>query len=242
MATNALELSNINTFYGSSHILRDISLTVPGGATVVALLGRNGVGKSTCMNSIMGLQPPRSGDIVVFGERISGYTPEQIASRGVGYVPQGRRIFPSLTVKEHLTVAARSDSRPTRWSVASVFEAFPRLRERQNVLAGKISGGEQQMLAIGRALMINPRILLLDEPSEGLSPQMVEQLKKFILSLREYDISILVVEQNVKLALDIADNVVLMNTSGICFTGSPESLSNNRNLLDKEIGVSSANI
>lgn len=236
MGTNALELSGINTFYGSSHILRDLSLTVGEGRFVV-LLGRNGVGKSTCMKSIIGLNPPRSGVITAFGERISGLPPEQIAAKGVGYVPQGRRVFPSLSVNENLWVAARKSSGSAPWNIDAVFDTFPRLRDRQNVLAGKISGGEQQMLAISRALMVNPRLLLLDEPSEGLSPQMVGNLKQFMLSLRQRNISILLVEQNVNLALDVAENVILMNTTGVCFRGDPEELRSNTGLLAKELGV-----
>lgn len=237
MDDNALELSSINTFYGSSHILRDFSLAV-GEGQFVALLGRNGVGKSTCMNSIIGLNPPRSGEIFVFGEKVSNLPPEQIAAKGVGYVPQGRRVFPSLSVTENLVVAARRGSAPKTWDIAAVFEEFPRLKERQNVLAGKISGGEQQMLAIGRALMVNPKLLLLDEPSEGLSPQMVNNLKQFMLSLRRREISVLLVEQNVGLALDVAERVILMNTTGVCFIGSPEDLRGNSRLLEKELGVS----
>jgi branched-chain amino acid transport system ATP-binding protein len=236
LGTKALELSGINTFYGASHILRDLSLAVDEGE-FVALLGRNGVGKSTCMSSIIGLNPPRSGEVAIFGEKVSRLPPEQIAGKGVGYVPQGRRVFPSLSVRENLTVAARSSSGHATWDVGSVFEEFPRLKERQNVLAGKISGGEQQMLAIGRALMVNPKLLLLDEPSEGLSPQMVSNLKQFILSLRQRKISVLLVEQNVNLALDVAERVILMNTAGVCFTGSTEELRGNSRLLNKELGV-----
>lgn len=239
MATEALELVAINTFYGASHILRDLSLAV-GAGKFVALLGRNGVGKSTCMSSIMGLNPPRSGTITVFGEQISGQPPERIAAKGVGYVPQGRRVFPSLSVRENLAVAVRKVSGPARWDIEAVLGTFPRLKERQNVLAGKISGGEQQMLAIARALMVNPRLLLLDEPSEGLSPQMVSNLKQVMLSLHGREISVLLVEQNVSFALDVAEQVILMNTRGVCFTGSPDELRSNTQLLEKELGVASS--
>lgn len=236
MGTNALELSAINTFYGASHILRDLSLVVAEGQ-FVALLGRNGVGKSTCMNSIIGLNPPRSGEVIIFGEKVSGLSPERIAGKGVGYVPQGRRVFPSLSVRENLAVAARKSSASVTWDIEAVFEEFPRLKERQNVLAGKISGGEQQMLAIGRALMVNPRLLLLDEPSEGLSPQMVANLKQFMLSLRTRRISVLLVEQNVSFALDVAERVILMNTTSVCFTGTSDELRDNPGFLTKELGV-----
>ena len=169
MATSALSLSHIDAFYGDSHVLGDVSFEL-GEARMLGLLGRNGAGKSTCMNVTMGLLPPRHGEVTVFGEQVSGLSPEMIAARGVALVPQGRRIFKSLTVRENLVVAARKPdpgSKHAPWTTDTVFGMFPRLAERRSQIAAHLSGGEQQMLAIGRALMGNPRVLLMDEPSEG---------------------------------------------------------------------------
>ncbi|MGB7457827.1 MAG: ABC transporter ATP-binding protein, partial [Pseudolabrys sp.] len=178
MATSALSLSRIDAFYGDSHVLGDVSFEL-GEARMLGLLGRNGAGKSTCMNVTMGLLPPRRGEVTVFGELVSGKSPEMIAARGVALVPQGRRIFKSLTVRENLAVAARKPdpgSKHAPWTIDTVFGMFPRLSERSNQIAAHLSGGEQQMLAIGRALMGNPRVLLMDEPSEGLAPQIVAEV------------------------------------------------------------------
>ncbi|MGC2073559.1 MAG: ABC transporter ATP-binding protein, partial [Pseudolabrys sp.] len=178
MATSSLSLSRIDAFYGDSHVLDDVSFEL-GEARMLGLLGRNGAGKSTCMNVTMGLLPPRRGEVTVFGELVSGKSPEMIAARGVALVPQGRRIFKSLTVRENLAVAARKPdpgSKHAPWTIDTVFGMFPRLSERSNQIAAHLSGGEQQMLAIGRALMGNPRVLLMDEPSEGLAPQIVAEV------------------------------------------------------------------
>src|SRR6201991_1328376 len=164
----ALSLSNVNAFYGDSHILHDVGFSLREGH-VLALLGRNGAGKTTCISTIVGFLTPKEGDIRLFGEPIGGLSPERIARLGVGLVPQGRRIFPSLTVQENLVVARqRRDTGTKAWNLERIYDLFPRLRERHTQFAGTLSGGEQQMLAIGRALMGNPRVLLLDEPSEGL--------------------------------------------------------------------------
>ncbi len=210
--TEALALSGIDALYGESHVLHGVSFSLNAGR-VLALLGRNGAGKSTCMHSIIGFLPPRGGDIRLFGDSIARLPPEAISRKGVGFVPQGRRIFASLTVSENLIVSRQSRSRPERrWTLERVFDLFPRLRERAQQTAGSLSGGEQQMLAIGRALMGNPRVLLMDEPSEGLAPLIVAEVRRTIARLKDEGQSIVLVEQNIKLALDVADEVVILNT------------------------------
>jgi branched-chain amino acid transport system ATP-binding protein len=236
LATEALVLDGINALYGDSHVLHDISFSLKQGR-VLALLGRNGAGKTTCMSTVIGFLAPRDGDIRLFGESIAGLSPETISRRGVGLVPQGRRVFPNLSVRENLLVAARSRTPQSRWTLASVFETFPRLRERQGQSAGSLSGGEQQMLAIGRALMGNPGVLLMDEPSEGLAPQIVAEVGRIILRLKQEGQSIVLVEQNVKLALELADDVVMLNTGCIAFTGSAAEVRNNQELITQQLGV-----
>src|ERR1700682_4321354 len=180
LATSALALENVDAFYGDSHVLHGVSFTL-GEGRLLGLLGRNGAGKSTCMNVIVGLLTAKRGDISVFGESVSRMSPELIASRGVALVPQGRRIFRSLTVRENLIVAARnSNGKKSAWTDETVCARFPRLQNRKSQLAAHLSGGEQQMLAIGRALMNNPRVLLMDEPSEGLAPQIVAEVMSTI--------------------------------------------------------------
>jgi len=218
-ATAALSLSGIDAFYADSHVLHAVSFTLNTGH-VLALLGRNGAGKTTCMNAVIGFLPPRGGEIRLFGEMISRLSPEAISHKGIGLVPQGRRVFPTLTVRENLSVARQSRTSPNGyWTLERVLELFPSLRERQQQHAGSLSGGEQQMLAIGRALMGNPRVLLLDEPSEGLAPRIVAEVGRTIARLKREGQSIVLVEQNVKLALDLADDVVMLNTGRVVFTG-----------------------
>ena len=191
---------------------------------MLGLLGRNGAGKSTCMNVTIGLLPPRRGEVVVFGETVTGMSPEMIAARGVALVPQGRRIFKSLTVRENLMVAARkpdAGSKHAPWTIDTVFGMFPRLSERRNQIAAHLSGGEQQMLAIGRALMGNPRVLLMDEPSEGLAPQIVAEVMATIRKLKESGLSIVLVEQNPKLVFDVADDIVILNTGRVAVVSTP---------------------
>src|SRR5665647_1589777 len=218
LAPDALSLTNVHAFYGDSHILHGVSFSLqPGG--VLALLGRNGAGKTTCISTIIGFLRPREGDIRLFGEPIEGLSPERISRLGIGLVPQGRRIFSSLTVRENLLVApARESTTGKPWSVDRIYEMFPRLRERHAQFAGTLSGGEQQMLAIGRALMGNPRVLLLDEPSEGLAPLIVAEVGRTIRRLKEEGQSIVLVEQNRQLALDVADQVVILNTGPVSYT------------------------
>ena len=237
MASDALSLTNVHTFYGDSHILHGVSFSLqPGG--VLALLGRNGAGKTTCISTIIGFLRPRHGDIRLFGEKIEGLSPERISRLGIGLVPQGRRIFPSLTVRENLVVAQQRESTIGKpWNVDRIYDMFPRLRERHAQFAGTLSGGEQQMLAIGRALMGNPRVLLLDEPSEGLAPLIVAEVGRTIRLLKEEGQSIVLVEQNRQLALDVADQAVILNTGRCVFAGAAADLLNNEELIAQNLGV-----
>ncbi len=237
MATEALSLSGVDALYGESHVLHAVSFALDAGR-VLALLGRNGAGKTTCMSSIIGFLPPRRGDIRLYGDAIGRLSPEAISRKGVGFVPQGRRIFPKLTVRENLVVSRQS--RPggrAQWTLERVIDLFPRLKERLEQMAGSLSGGEQQMLAIGRALMGNPRLLLMDEPSEGLAPLIVAEVKRTLLRLKEEGHSILLVEQNVKLALDLADEVVILNTGRVAFNGSAGEVRSDQALITQHLGV-----
>jgi branched-chain amino acid transport system ATP-binding protein len=231
LATEALTLEGVDALYGDSHVLHEVSWRLNEGS-VLALLGRNGAGKTTCMNAIIGFLPPRNGEIRLFGERVGRLSPEAIARKGVGLVPQGRRVFPTLTVKENLVVAARGKNR-----LGHVFEMFPRLRERTEQHAGSLSGGEQQMLAIARALMGNPRVLLMDEPSEGLAPLIVAEVGRTIARLKAEGPSIVLVEQNVKLAFDLADEVAILNTGRVAFSGPAQAVRDNEQLITQHLGV-----
>jgi branched-chain amino acid transport system ATP-binding protein len=213
---DALVLSEVDAFYGDSHVLHGVSLRL-GEGRLLGLLGRNGAGKSTSMNVTVGLLPPRRGTVTVFGRAVGGRAPEVIAAHGVALVPQGRRVFRSLTVRENLAVAARRprDGTPTPWTLDTVCTLFPRLKERQKQMAGSLSGGEQQMLAIGRALKSNPRVLLMDEPSEGLAPQIVAEVMATIRRLKAQGLSIVLVEQNAKLVFDVADDIVILNSGRV---------------------------
>jgi branched-chain amino acid transport system ATP-binding protein len=237
LAPDALSLTNLHTFYGDSHVLHGVSFSLrPGG--VLALLGRNGAGKTTCISTIIGFLKPAEGEIKLFGEEIGGLSPERISQLGIGLVPQGRRIFPSLSVKENLLVAQqRVGTTAKPWKVERIYELFPRLRERHAQFAGTLSGGEQQMLAIGRALMGNPRVLLLDEPSEGLAPLIVAEVGRTIRRLKQEGQSIVLVEQNRQLALDVADQAVILNTGRCVFAGSAAEVLNNEALVAQNLGV-----
>jgi branched-chain amino acid transport system ATP-binding protein len=237
LAPDALSLTNLHTFYGDSHVLHGVSFSLrPGG--VLALLGRNGAGKTTCISTIIGFLKPQDGEIKLFGEPIAGLSPERISHLGIGLVPQGRRIFPSLTVRENLLVAQqRVGTTAKPWNVERIYDLFPRLRERHGQFAGTLSGGEQQMLAIGRALMGNPRVLLLDEPSEGLAPLIVAEVGRTIRRLKEEGQSIVLVEQNRQLALDVADQAVILNTGRCVFVGSAADVLNNEALVAQNLGV-----
>ena len=205
-----------------------------GAGRVLALLGRNGAGKTTCMNTVIGFLAPRKGSIRLFGEPIGRLAPETIARKGVGLVPQGRRVFATLTVKENLIVAKLGNG---KWNLDRVFDLFPRLKERPEQHAGSLSGGEQQMLAIGRALMGNPRVLLMDEPSEGLAPLIVAEVGRTIARLKAEGQSILLVEQNIKLAFGLADEVVILNTGRVVFAGPVDAVRDNEALITQHLGV-----
>jgi branched-chain amino acid transport system ATP-binding protein len=234
LATEALALDGVDALYGDSHVLHSVSFSLQEGR-VLALLGRNGAGKTTCMNAVIGFLPPRQGEIRLFGEKIGRLSPEAIARKGVGLVPQGRRVFPTLTVQENLAVAFQK--RNSKWNLDRVFELFPRLKERTGQHAGSLSGGEQQMLAIGRALMGNPRVLLMDEPSEGLAPLIVAEVGRTIARLKAEGQSIVLVEQNVKLAFDLADEVVILNTGRVAFAGPASAARDNESLITQHLGV-----
>ena len=234
---DALSLTNVHTFYGESHILHGVGFSLRAGG-VLALLGRNGAGKTTCISTIIGFLEPRDGEIRLFGEPIGGLSPERISHLGIGLVPQGRRIFSSLTVRENLLVAQQRERTTINpWTIDRIYSMFPRLRERHAQFAGTLSGGELQMLAIGRALMGNPRVLLLDEPSEGLAPLIVAEVGHIIRRLKEEGQSIVLVEQNLQLALDVADQAVILNTGRCVFAGTAGDLLNNEELIAQNLGV-----
>lgn len=232
-----LELVDIHTFYGESQALWGISLKVEKGS-IVAILGRNGMGKTTIIHSIIGFTPPRKGKVIVKGKDVTKFEPNRIAKMGVGLVPQGRRIFPSLSVRENLTVAVRRSSEGETWSLNRVYSLFPRLKERANLKGNLLSGGEQQMLCIGRALMTNPDLLLMDEPSEGLSPLIVQELGQTIKELNKKGLSILLVEQNVNLAIALADYVYVINKGRVAYESTPEELEKEEKVKDVYIGIS----
>ena len=233
----ALALRGVNSYYGESHVLHDVTLTLRKGR-VLALLGRNGAGKTTCMSTIIGFVPPQRGEIELYSEPIARLAPDVIARRGVGLVPQGRRVFPSLTVRENLAVAARNAAAGAgSWTLERAFAMFPRLAERQQQSAGSLSGGEQQMLAIARALVANPRVLLMDEPSEGLAPRIVHEVGETLLALKAQGYSILLVEQNTTLALRVADDVAILNTGRIVYDGPVADVASRPELLHQNLGV-----
>jgi len=230
-----LEVQDIHTNYGESYILQGLSLRL-GQGQVVAVLGRNGVGKTTLIRSIIGFTPPRRGRILLRGEDITHLAPHEIARRGVGLVPQGRRIFASLGVGEHLEIGQRAGN-GAGWSFDRVLELFPRLRERLRNRGNKLSGGEQQMLACGRALVGNPDILLMDEPSEGLAPLLVRELGRILGRLKTGGTSILIVEQNLAFALRVADHVYLMSKGKIVHESRPDELLRNHEVKARYLGV-----
>ncbi|MEA2995687.1 MAG: branched-chain amino acid transport system ATP-binding protein, partial [Alphaproteobacteria bacterium] len=224
--------------YGDSHILQQVSFAL-GEGRLLGLLGRNGAGKTTCMNVTVGLLAARTGAVEVFGADITRLPPELIAARGIALVPQGRRIFKSLTVRENLIVAARKPAQggAAVWTLDTVFRMFPRLAERRSQMAAHLSGGEQQMLAIGRALMANPRVLLMDEPSEGLAPQIVAEVMTTIRRLKESGLSIVLVEQNPNLVFDIADDIVILNTGRVAVVEAAARLKGGGVDLRQHLGV-----
>jgi len=231
-----LEVRGIHTFYGLSHILFDVSIEVSKGE-IACLLGRNGAGKSTTMKSIMGLTPPRQGKILFKGEDITGMEPYTLVRRGIGYVPDDRRVFADLTVGENLEISARRSGEPGAWSSESVYAFFPPLRHIESRRAGFLSGGEQQMLTIARALMTNPEFLLLDEPTEGLAPLVVKVLEERIRDLKERGLTVLLAEQNQKVALRLSDRGYLIDNGVIRYRGSIEDLKANEELRKKYLLV-----
>lgn len=232
-----LELASVNTFYGLSHILFDVSLFVRQGE-VVALLGRNGAGKSTTFRSIIGLTPPARGEILFRGERIDGLRPYQICRKGIGFVPEDRRCFPDLTVRENLEVAARRRKETTDpWTVEKVFSLFPRLKERQKNLGIQLSGGEQQMLTIARTLMTNPALLLLDEPSEGLAPLVVALLAQMILAIRGEGVTVLLAEQNIHFCAKVADRGYVIDKGVIRYEGKMADVLADEEVKEKYLAV-----
>src|SRR6201994_1227400 len=216
----ALTAEGLNTYYGKSHILHDVGLTVAEGQ-ITTLLGRNGAGKSTTLRSLVGLTPPRSGQVRLFGKDIPGQPPYRIAAAGVGFVPEGRKVFANLTVDENLRVPLE---RPGPYDLAQVYRLFPRLQERKQNLGRQLSGGEQEMLSIGRALLLNPRLLILDEPSQGLAPLIVKEVFRIVQQMKAEGISVLLVEQNARMSLEIADNAYVLDDGVIVYSGSAKEL------------------
>jgi branched-chain amino acid transport system ATP-binding protein len=227
-----LEIADLHTYYGESHVLQGVSLAV-GPGEVVGILGRNGVGKTTLIRSIIGFTPPRRGTVRFKGADITRWAPFRAVERGMGLVPQGRRVFPSLSVRENLDVARRDG----RWTVETVCALFPRLGERARNRANKLSGGEQQMLAIGRALMTNPELLLMDEPTEGLAPLLVREVGRAIGELKREGLSILLVEQNLPLALGVADRLHILSRGQIVHTATPAELAADDAVKSRYLGV-----
>jgi branched-chain amino acid transport system ATP-binding protein len=238
LASEALAVCGIDTFYGDSHVLHDVSFALQRGR-LLGLLGRNGAGKTTCMSTVMGFLKPRRGAIKLQGENIAGLAPDAVARKGVCLVPQGRRMFRNLSVNENLMVAAQRhrDGARTGWSRDRVFALFPRLKERHSQLAGSLSGGEQQMLAIARALMGNPRVLLMDEPSEGLAPQLVAEVGRTIAQLKAEGQSIVLVEQNIRLTLALADDIVIINTGRVVFRGAAGQITLDDPMVSQHLGI-----
>jgi len=239
LASEALRLRDVDAFYGDSHVLHGITFGL-GTGSMLGLLGRNGAGKTTCISTIMGFVRPRRGSIEFYGQEVAGLAPELISHLGICLVPQGRRIFRTLSVRENLIVAARgppTGANRSAWSLDRVYTLFPRLKEREKQTAGLLSGGEQQLLAIGRALMGNPRLLLMDEPSEGLAPQLVAEVRRAIAQLKHGGLSIVLVEQNIKMTFELADELVIFNTGKVVFQGTPAEARAAQNVVAQHLGV-----
>ncbi|MDR3497095.1 MAG: ABC transporter ATP-binding protein [Ancalomicrobiaceae bacterium] len=234
-ADPVLLLEDLHASYGDSHVLQGCSLMV--GHECVTVLGRNGMGKTTLLRAILGLTPPSSGRVVLNGGNVTGLKPFQIAERGIGYVPQGRRLFESLTVQEHLVLTYRAEHRPDEWTPKRVFDLFPELWDRRNVGGTRLSGGEQQMLAIGRALVTNPRILLLDEPSEGLSPVANERVIETCRTLQREGLAILLVEQNIHVAEALANRIYVILSGRTVYESPARAFLEDLALRQKYLGV-----
>ena len=247
MSEPLLSVREIHTYYGDSWVLQGVSLDLHEG-TIVAILGRNGMGKTTLIRSVAGLTPPRRGEVIFKGRSLRGQPPYAIAQHGMAIVPQGRHIFRSLSVRENLLLptsrlarpaaSAGANGRRKRWDLDGVLKEFPQLAERIDHPGGRLSGGEQQMLAVGRALMANPDLVLMDEPSEGLAPLLVRQIAQIMKSVREHGHSILLVEQNFDLAMSVANYIHVVSSGRFVFQGTPEALSRETEILDQHLGVS----
>jgi len=218
--TAALIADGLHTYYGKSHILHGVSLEAAEGQ-VTALLGRNGAGKTTTLRSLMGLTPPREGHVKIFGTETTGWPSFRVAALGVGYVPEGRKIFPNLTVEENLLVPLE---RSGPWTLASIYQLFPRLEERKSNKGRQLSGGEQEMLSIARALLLNPKLLILDEPSQGLAPLIVREVFRIVTKMRAEGISVLLVEQNVRMSLEVADYAYVLDDGQVVYSGTAHDL------------------
>jgi len=238
MTEPLLSLKNVNSYYGESHILHDISFEVYPGE-IVGVLGRNGVGKTTTLQTILGVPVPRNGEIRLRGELLSGKSTSEIVRHGIGWVPQGHRIFPTLSVVENLELAA-ARARRGAWTLTKIYERFPRLHSRRTARGDALSGGEQQMLAIARALIQNPDVFLMDEPSEGLSPLIVQEVGSLIRELNAQGVSILLVEQNLTFALSVASRILIMNKGAIVYFGTPAEIEANPDITHNFLGMGMA--
>ena len=230
----ALEASALQTYYSKSHILHGVELAVEEGE-IVALLGRNGAGKTTTLRSLMGLTPPREGHVKIFGAETTGWPSFRVAALGVGYVPEGRKIFPNLTVEENLLVPME---RSGPWTLASIYQLFPRLEERKSNKGRQLSGGEQEMLSIARALLLNPKLLILDEPSQGLAPLIVREVFRIVTKMRAEGISVLLVEQNVRMSLEVADHAYVLDDGQVVYSGTAHDLAADESRVQSLAGAS----
>ncbi|HXD46788.1 MAG TPA: ABC transporter ATP-binding protein [Pseudolabrys sp.] len=235
--TVVLKTQEIHSFYGKSHILHGVSLEVNEGE-IVAVLGRNGAGKTTTVRSLMGLTPARMGKVQIFGRETTRWPTHRVAALGVGYVPEGRKIFGNLTVLENLKVP---QARPGPWTLERVFDLFPRLAERRNQLGRQLSGGEQEMLSIARPLLLNPRVMLLDEPSQGLAPLIVKEVMRVVQRMRDEGLSVLLIEQNAPLCLSIADRAYVLDDGKVVYSGRAAELANDTELVNKLAGAGKTN-
>jgi branched-chain amino acid transport system ATP-binding protein len=230
-----LEVQDIHAYYGDSHVLRGVSLSVAPGR-VTSILGRNGAGKTTTVLTVMGYLKARQGRITYNGDRIDDKPAHRISRMGLGFVPQERGVFPSLTVEENLTVAARP-GRDNKWTLERIYTLFPRLRERRNNRGFQLSGGEQQMVSIARALMLNPSVIILDEPSEGLAPLIVDEIVNILAHLKAEGLAVLLIEQNLKVALSLGDTHYVLSKGEVRFTGTSDALRHNEQVLSTHLSV-----
>jgi branched-chain amino acid transport system ATP-binding protein len=231
-----IEVSDLHTYRGPNYVLQGVNLRIEDGACTV-LLGRNGMGKTTLVHTIMGMLRPRSGRITLGDEELVGKQPFQIARRGIALIPQGRRIFPSLTVEENLALGARSKAGDDAWTIERVYGLFGNLAERKRHRGGQLSGGEQQMLAVGRALLANPSLLLMDEPSEGLAPVIIDRVGEILADLRRGGLSIFLVEQNYGLATALADTIYILSNGRVVWQGTPGELEDSASVRETYLGV-----